>query len=143
MSDSGHTLEATAQNKDGDRLGAKYSGPLPHPAVLKQFDDVLPGSAKQIFDMALAEQQNRFKNDETDRSVSRANATRQLISTLLGQATSFIIAVSGIGGAIYLISTGKGAEGLAIVLTPLAGLGLIVWGFKDEIRESMKKSNKK
>ena len=40
---------------------AFYEGPMPPPAVLKAFDAVVPGLAKQIADMAVEEQKHRHK----------------------------------------------------------------------------------
>jgi uncharacterized membrane protein len=38
-----------------------HQGPLPHPAVLKQYDDVVPGAAERI--MRMAEQQAQHRQD--------------------------------------------------------------------------------
>jgi len=46
-------------------VSAHWSGPLPPPATLKQFDEVIPGGAERILRMAEAEQAHRHLTDIT------------------------------------------------------------------------------
>jgi len=57
-------------------VSAHWSGPLPPPATLKQFDEVIPGGAERILRMAEAEQAHRHLTDITalkadSRAISR------------------------------------------------------------------------
>lgn len=40
-----------------------FSGPLPHPEILKGYDNVLPGAAERVLKMAEKEQDHRFDCD--------------------------------------------------------------------------------
>jgi hypothetical protein len=44
-------------------VSAHWPGPLPPPATLKQFDEVIPGGAERILRMAEAEQAHRHLTD--------------------------------------------------------------------------------
>lgn len=55
---------------DGDEEGGgrvvvtagSYTGPIPHPAILQQYEQVLPGAAQEIVQMAVREQAHRPKS---------------------------------------------------------------------------------
>ena len=38
-----------------------FSGPMPHPRHLKGYEEIVPGSAREILDMAKAEQRHRHR----------------------------------------------------------------------------------
>ena len=52
-----------AKNKNSELLHLKeeYSGPIPHPNILRQFEEVIPGSAERILKMAEKEQEHRHE----------------------------------------------------------------------------------
>ncbi len=77
-----------------------YSGPIPHPDLLKKYDSVIPGLAERIVAMAEEEQKHRHKLDDED-------STRQnkMIDTAVTES--------------------KGAMG-ALKLGQLCGLGVSV-----------------
>ena len=39
----------------------EFKGPLPHPAILQQYEEIQPGFAKEIMQMAITEQSHRHK----------------------------------------------------------------------------------
>ena len=41
-----------------------FSGPLPHPDIMKGYDDIVPGAAERILKMAENQQNHRFKLEE-------------------------------------------------------------------------------
>ena len=49
----------------------EFSGPLPPPQILGQYEDELPGAAERLFRMAEKQQDHRINMDES--SVRRAN----------------------------------------------------------------------
>lgn len=43
----------------------EFSGPLPHPQTLRQYDEVLPGAAERILRMAEKQQDHRIGMDQS------------------------------------------------------------------------------
>ena len=86
-----------------------FKGPLPPPEMLGQYEKVLPGSAKEIFEMAKAEQNHRISWEG-----------RSLTAVTRGQWFGFIIAIVAI-----LISAGLAVEGYTTMAIVLAGGGLL------------------
>lgn len=109
-----------------------YSGPLPHPAILKQYEDVMPGAADRIFKMAERQASSRQENE---RSIIKAESR----DSLLGEIFAFIISMFGIGGGIWLINSGNTAAGS--VLSALC-LGSIVASFITGTRAASRSTKK-
>lgn len=102
-------------------IAMQYAGPIPPPAMLKQFDEVVPGAAKQIMDDAHAQSQHRrnIEKDQIDAAISDGRR---------GQYFAFIIAMTVIVGGIVLILLGYGTAGLVILLPALTTLiGLFIY----------------
>lgn len=115
------------QSADGSHaVSAEYSGTLPHPSVVGQFEKIIPGSARDILDMAMKEQDNRHKNDESERDIKRANSRRET----LGQITSFAIVVFALWTTARLIELGKSVEGLILILGPLTALVGLFYAYR-------------
>jgi uncharacterized membrane protein len=107
-------------------LQQSYSGPLPPPAALEKYDQVLPGSAERI--LSMAESQHRHRQN-LELNVVNSNISAQRLGVILG----FVIAMTTILGGIYLVATGKPASGLAAIITPLAALvGVFVYGKREQ-----------
>lgn len=72
-----------------------FNGPLPHPATLQGYEDVLKGSAERIVQMAEKEQAARLANErDAVQGEIKANAR--------GQWMGFIIAILFFVGAVVL-----------------------------------------
>src|SRR5712691_11175858 len=54
----------------------QWSGPLPPPAVLEKFNQVVPGSAARILKMAEKEQQHRVSYEREGLTATTGEATR-------------------------------------------------------------------
>ena len=93
-----------------------YQGDLPHPDILKGYQDLDSDAAKKIIDNGIAESQHRREME--DRYLSGNIASHKL-----GQLFGFIIALVVIIGGIYLIATDKQIAGS--ILTGTTALGLI------------------
>ncbi|MCU0514362.1 MAG: DUF2335 domain-containing protein [Anaerolineae bacterium] len=102
-----------------------YSGPLPHPAILQGYEDVLKGSADRILKMAEAEQHQRHQNEAAliHAEVFATRYDKYLEAAGLGAAT-FIAALAVVSGAL-LLASGRDAAGLALILTPAAGIASV------------------
>lgn len=86
-------------------LRVEFSGPLPHPQLLAQYNEAVPNGADRI--VKLTENQAEH---------------RQAIESR-GQLFTFALAVIALVGGIVLIALGDSAEGLVPVIAAIAGLG--------------------
>lgn len=94
-----------------------YSGPLPHPAMLEEYDRILPGGADRIF--TVFEKQSAHRQEmETTFLNHRANESK--LGTICITVISIVMIVSG----AMLIYSGKDASGLALI-----GTNVVVIGF--------------
>ena len=93
-----------------------YQGDLPHPDILKGYQDLDSDAAKKIIDNGIAESQHR-------REMEDKYLSGNIASHKLGQLFGFIIALVVIIGGIHLIATDKQIAGS--ILTGTTALGLI------------------
>jgi uncharacterized membrane protein len=101
-----------------------FSGPWPHPAIVKGYEELNPGAAAEFIDFANREQAHRHEMDKGRLETSRTLAVR-------GQVFALVVALvaMGIGGACLL--TGRNVYGFVLLLTPLAVLlGVFIWWAK-------------
>jgi uncharacterized membrane protein len=88
-----------------------FSGPLPPPGMLAQYNDAVPDGADRIVKMAEEQSSHRRKIESR------------------GQIFAFLLALVAIVGGIVLIALGRSAEGLVPLLSAIAGLiGLFIYG---------------
>jgi uncharacterized membrane protein len=110
-----------------------YEAPVPPPSMLRGYEDVVPGSAKQIMNDAHGQMVHRhgLENKQLDAAIS--NSKR-------GQWFGFIIAVLVIVGGVTLILADRSVEGLALILPGLAALaGTFVYSQIQQSRELREK----
>jgi uncharacterized membrane protein len=111
----------------------RYTGPIPHPAILRQIDEIVPGSAREIIDNAHNQTAHRqgLENKYLDAAID--NSKR-------GQILGFIIGMTAIIGGMLLVAFDKWVGGLAFGLPGLATLvGVFVYSRIQqnlELRES-------
>ncbi|VTY27960.1 Uncharacterised protein [Streptococcus parasanguinis] len=86
-----------------------YSGPIPHPMLLKEFNDVIPNGADRI--MAMAEKQSEHRINIEDKVVNANNR-----DSFLGVVFAGIIAILIVLGAIFLIYNKRSIQGFAILI---------------------------
>lgn len=127
LSGGGTEDEARAEREDGgtleavDRPGAEvvqvrgvvrhYQGPLPPPAMLRGYEEVVPGSGERIIAMA-----------------ERQAAHRQRIESR-GQLFGFSLAASAIAGGFLSAAVGLPLVGVSGVILAVATLsGFFIWG---------------
>lgn len=97
------------------------SGPLPHPDLMKKYDDIIAGGAERITRMAEKEQENRFENDRANRDEQRA----ELGLIKRGQTMAFVLCLLFITSGVTLACFGFGAIAyvlLGIGMAPVVGL---------------------
>lgn len=100
-------------------VASSFSGPIPPPAVLGEYDKVSPGFADRIVKMAEREMSHRH---EIERRVLDVGAKE----VLRGQSFAFLIFIATLAGGIYTAALGHGTAG---ALLGVSGLTTIVTAF--------------
>lgn len=93
-------------------LSTSFSGPLPPPAQLKEYDNVVPGAAERI--IALAENQSGHRQ-ALEKQVVSGGVTRERNGQMMG----FVVAMTGMLGGFYLIATGFSWIGISTIIANL------------------------
>ena len=101
---------------------ARYSGPLPHPAVLSQYREIQPDFPERI--MRMAESQLRH-----DQEIEKTQQQAAIKSERRGAYFALIISLGVLALGGYLIVTGQPVAGLVALVAPLTGfVGVFVVG---------------
>jgi uncharacterized membrane protein len=107
---------------------ASFSGPLPPPGLLAQYNEIIPNGAERI--VAMAEKQSAHR-ERLEARVIEGNVASQT----RGSYFSFILALVAIVGGFWLIHEGRSASGLAAVITSVVGLVSVFFYSKYEQRQ--------
>ena len=86
-----------------------YSGPIPHPQLLKEFNDVIPNGADRI--MTMAEKQSGHRITLEEKVVNANNR-----DSFLGVVFAGVIALLIVLGAIFLINNNKDVQGFSLLI---------------------------
>ena len=95
---------------------SRFSGPLPPPQMLGEYEKVLPGSADRIIKLAEENAQHRQVWESKILSASTSYSTQN-------NWFRFLLALVAVGGAIFLAN--QGASPLPYVLVVYALVGLV------------------
>jgi uncharacterized membrane protein len=110
-----------------------FSGPIPSPHVLKAYDLIEPGLAKDIVEMAKAQSKHRMQLEST---VINGDGRRAWGGLIFG----FVISCLALGGGIYLIDRGHDKYGALISTGSLGALvGIFVYGSNNRRAERKEK----
>jgi uncharacterized membrane protein len=116
---SANDIQTGDKNKNSELVAEQYfqslQGPLPPPEDFALYNQILPGSAKQILDMATKEQNHRISQESKSLDAN-------IIVTIREQIFGFILALSAIAAAIILIMYDKDLAGGAIFVAALGSL---------------------
>lgn len=91
-----------------------FVGPLPPPDALAMYERAKPGLADRIVRMAEMEGEHR-----------RGLQRRAMRLSELGLAAAFVIAMTALGGGIFLVDTGSSLEGMGSILLAISSLVLV------------------
>ncbi|MFT8465282.1 MAG: DUF2335 domain-containing protein [Liquorilactobacillus satsumensis] len=97
-----------------------YSGPIPHPDILKKYDDIDPGAAKLIIDNGVEESKHRRKMEIDAMEYSQKDVKRR-------DWMGFVLGILGILIGAFLIWLGHTVTGSifsGVSLVMLVGLFL-------------------
>jgi uncharacterized membrane protein len=107
----------------------RYSGPLPPPEVLENYDRIVPGAAKKIIAMALRQSRHR---QELERKVIESDIRRSRDGLWVGGALSL---TSILLGAVAVF-TGHDTAGATIATATVVSLaGVFVYGTTSRRKE--------
>ena len=89
----------------------QFSGPLPAPAVLEQYDKLHPGLAERI--VVMAEEEGKHRRQMESRGLDGdLKALKWFnLEIILGQVFGFVIAISTVVSGVYLAIDGKELAG--------------------------------
>lgn len=118
-------LDASA-NPDQRYLNLRYEeitvGPLPGPALLGQYEQVIPGLAQQIVDMAVREQRHRHE-------IERREVRQPYQLAINGQYLGFGVTILVLVVAVVFTALGFPAIAATLVGLDLVALvGLFIYG---------------
>lgn len=111
-----------------------FSGPLPPPSMLAEYNNVVQNGAERIMVMAEKQQDHR---QQMESRVVRSNTTDQRIGLVLG----FIVMMSVAGAGVWCVSIGKDTAGLSALITAVAGpVAAFIYGRRKQSQERQNKS---
>ncbi len=106
-----------------------FSGPLPPPQILSDYERIVPGSAAKILDMAVSQSEHR-KSLET--KVINSNVSNSKLGLWFG----LVIGLVGIGAGAFLALYDKQIAGSVIGGGSLASLvGVFIYGSQQRQKE--------
>ena len=112
-------LEAHAQQVTRTQ---EFKGPLPHPDILRKYDEIVPGAAKSIVGSFITEGEHRRECEKRELAMyedwSRADVGLQSRGQILG----FVLSVIGIGGGLLVAAVGAPAAGSFVSSASLAAI---------------------
>ena len=114
------TMEVTRQ--------ISFSGPLPPPSLLAQYNEIIPNGAERM--LAMAEKQASHR-ENLETQVIKNNLARQRE----GSWFAFILVLVALVGGMFLIYAGKNVYGLAAIITALVSLAGVFFFSKYEQRK--------
>src|SRR5438270_668039 len=110
-------------------FSASFSGPLPPPQTLAQYNQAFPGAAERIVKMAEDQSAHR-------QSLEKAGVHADIGNEKRGQVLAFIIALVLFLGGVTIVWQGKSVAGITLMLAEIATLaGLFIYGKESKTRE--------
>lgn len=89
-----------------------FAGPLPHPKIFWQYEQILPGAADRILKMAERQSVHR-------QGIERFVVVGDLIKETMGTVLAYIAFGGSMVGAVILLLNGQSVEGLTAFVVAL------------------------
>lgn len=115
------------------QISSSFEGPIPPPALLREYDNILPGAAERI--IAMAENEGRHRqalenkaveaNIEAQKeqlSINKQQVTSAFRSDTIGQTFGFILSAGCVVGSISAGMNDLTALSLALAAIPSAAI---------------------
>ena len=105
-----------------------YSGPLPHPSILKQYNEINPDFAERIMSMAEKDQEHIIElNKKTIEMRGRDG--------LFGMIFAFAIVIGAVVLGAVLLLNDKDVGGYGSLITAVVAAAVVFFGGKKENKE--------
>lgn len=125
--------QQSQQNIVRTEQAVAFSGPLPPPEMLKQYNDAFDGCAERI--VAMAERQSDHRQS-LETTVIRGNTRNETLGLI---AASFL-GITAIICGYLLVDHGKDAQGFSLILGTIGTLaGIFIWGRHRQEKERKQK----
>ena len=117
--DEPRLVEPRSARPEAIVVSERFKGPTPHPAVLHQYEQVLPGSADRVFTMAekALDHQIAMERDESRRAT-------------LGLKLAALIALAVLASAVVLVTLGQTSWGVGVIVGETGVLTALFLGGK-------------
>jgi uncharacterized membrane protein len=106
---------------------ASFSGPLPPPAVLTEYDQTVPGLAREIVDQWKAETGHRHRTIDGLREIDRESMRAYYGSERRGQWLALVVFLAVVAVAVLAIVLHREAVGVAAIVT---GGASAIWAMR-------------
>lgn len=111
-----------------------YEGVLPHPSILKGYEEILPGATDRI--LSMTESQSKHRQDLESFHLRNAAAR-----SWAGLACGFVITMTFLGVSAFLIVRGHGWEGTILGTVDIVALvSVFVIGRRQQEEERVAKA---
>lgn len=112
-----------------------YSAPLPEASQFAQYNQVVDGAGDRI--IAMAEKQARHRQ-----FIEKWSIVGDQIRALFGLLAGLIVAIAGLGGAVFLILNDKEWAGSFMGATTLASIvGSFIYGSQNKLKQSKQRES--
>lgn len=111
----------------------EFSGPIPHPEILKSYEEAFPGSADRIFRMAEKQSEHR---QELEKCMVQAESR----DSLLGIISALLLGVGCLIAGVLIVSLApSSASAIGGSLLGMTGMGSIILSFLNRTHGSERK----
>ena len=114
--------EGNAVVQGSVELSASYSGPLPPPEWLRQYEEVLPGIADRMMNLVESEVSNQHSASAHRRTMEERALTGGITMAKRGQVGAWMLGFSFLVASVVLILAGHSVLGGVIGITDLVGI---------------------
>jgi uncharacterized membrane protein len=112
-----------------------YSGPIPPPELLRQYNEIIPGLAERIVGQAERQTNHRI---ELEKTVINSDIKRSWAGLIIGGMLAFFVT----GAGALLVHNGHDGAGAWITGGGLASVvGVFVYGTQQRRKERTEKAN--
>lgn len=114
--------EGDAVVQSSVEMAAAYSGPLPPPEWLRQYEEVLPGIADRMMALVESEVSNQHDASAHDRQMQERVVSAGITMAKRGQVVAALLGFSFLVAAVVLALTGNPLLGGVIGIADLVGI---------------------
>jgi len=105
-----------------EAVSQRFSGPLPPPDILREYDGIVPGAAKNIVQSFIKEGDHRRSLQSRETSMCEEWAREDVQLQKRGQIFGFILGTLGIGGGLVVAAIGAPAAGAIVSSSAVAAI---------------------